>query len=71
MIALVLILIYFFILVIEFYPLLKEKCGLVKMLVYAVLTLISLTIDILLSLGIRVPSPADPIKKVVLALIGK
>ena len=54
----------------EFVPLYKEKQW-VDLYVNCILFLLSLTIVLLLIFGVKIPSPAEPIGKVITSIIGK
>lgn len=61
---------YALIITFEIIPLYKDK-NKYKMFFYLFLSTFSMIITILLSLGVELPSPADPIKNIVISIFGK
>ncbi|MCT4594536.1 MAG: hypothetical protein N4A57_09740 [Anaeromicrobium sp.] len=64
------ILVYVIIGAIEITPLVKKKKK-KDLTVYLVLYTLALVLSVLISIGVKVPSPAIPIQKMVEAVIGK
>ncbi|MCB2305342.1 hypothetical protein LGL08_03885 [Clostridium estertheticum] len=67
---LLIIIFYIIIMFIETVPLLKEK-NRGKTILYFSLIIFSMTISILLSLGMQLPSPSNMIKNIVVSIFGK
>ena len=55
----------------EIFPLAKAKEKKRELVLYSILFSLAFTISLLLSLGVEIPSPADPIEKVVMFVLGK
>lgn len=66
----VVIIIYGVIGILEIPPLVKKKEK-KDLIVYISLYSVALVLSVLISLGVKIPSPADPIKKIVEYIIGK
>ncbi|SHH07956.1 hypothetical protein [Tepidibacter thalassicus] len=64
------ILAYLIIGVIEIVPLLKKNQK-KELVLYSITFILAFVISILLSLGVKIPSPAKAIEKVVLTVLGK
>lgn len=64
------ILIYIIIIIIEIIPMVRDKK---RNMIFTYITLmaISLILSVLLSLGVKIPSPASAIERVVFAIIKK
>ncbi|MBW9171255.1 hypothetical protein [Clostridium estertheticum] len=67
---LLVIIFYIIIIFFETVPLLKEK-NRGKTILYFSLIIFSMTISILLSLGVQLPSPSNMIKNIVVSIFGK
>ncbi|MBU3214359.1 hypothetical protein LL033_03660 [Clostridium estertheticum] len=67
---LLVIIFYLIIMSLEIVPLLKEKNN-GKIIFYFSLIIFSMTISILLSLGVQLPSPSNTIKNIVVSIFGK
>ncbi|MBW9151698.1 hypothetical protein [Clostridium estertheticum] len=67
---LLVIIFYLIIIFLETVPLLKEK-NRGKTILYLSLIIFSMTISILLSLGVQLPSPSNTIKNIVVSIFGK
>ncbi|MBU3099157.1 MULTISPECIES: hypothetical protein [Clostridium] len=67
---LLVIIFYLIIIFLETVPLLKEK-NKGKTILYFTLIIFSMTISILLSLGVQLPSPSNIIKNIVVSIFGK
>lgn len=66
---LLIILAYLIIGIIEIIPLIKNKQK-KELILYSVTFISAFTLSVLLSLGVKIPSPAKPIEKVVKFIIG-
>jgi hypothetical protein len=55
----------------DFLPLYQEKKKKKEIGVYAVLALLSLGVAVLLSFGVRIPSPEKPIREFITSIFGK
>ncbi|WP_053955687.1 hypothetical protein [Inediibacterium massiliense] len=67
--VILIILAYLIIGVLEIVPLVKKKQK-KELILYMTLFLTAFVMSILLSLGVKIPSPAKPIERVVKAVIG-
>lgn len=67
---LLVIILYTIVMFFEGFVLLKEKNN-GKTALYFSLIIFSMTISILLSLGVQLPSPSTPIKNIVLSIFGE
>jgi len=61
---------YIIVIFFEIVPLLKEKNN-SKIIFYSSLIIFSMTISILLTLGVQLPSPSNGIKNIVISIFGK
>jgi uncharacterized membrane protein len=64
------VLMYFIIFLLEGLPLLKDKQK-GSLILYFTIFIISFSLMSMITLGVEVPSPSEPIKKVVFILLGK
>lgn len=64
------IIVYAMLALYEFVPLYKER-EVNTLVINGVLFLISFITAVLICLGVSIPSPADPIKKVITSIFGK
>lgn len=64
------VLFYILICIIELVPLIKKKRK-KEIWVYSSIITIAFTLSILLSMGVKIPGPTEPIKRFVFAAIGK
>ena len=63
------ILAYLIIGIVEIIPLIKNRQK-KELILYSIIFISAFTLSILLSLGVKIPSPAKPIEKVVKLIIG-
>ena len=70
MVTVLVILGYIIIGFIEIVPLYKKKQK-KELILYSITFTIAFVMSVLLSLGIKIPSPAKPIEKIVLTILGK
>jgi hypothetical protein len=68
--VLIVLILYVIVMFFETVPLLKEK-NRGKIIIYFSLTVFSMIISILLTLGVDLPSPSNGIKNIVDAIFGK
>jgi len=70
MVTVLVILGYIIIGFIEIVPLYKKKQK-KELILYSITFTITFVMSVLLSLGVKIPSPAKPIEKIVLTILGK
>ncbi|MBF8984066.1 hypothetical protein IZY60_11005 [Lutibacter sp. B2] len=70
MVTVLVILGYIIIGFIEMVPLYKKKQK-KELVLYSVTFTIAFGMSLLISVGVKIPSPAEPIKKIVLVILGK
>ena len=70
MVVVLVILAYIIIGAIEIVPLVKKKEK-KELVLYSATFLFAFVISVLLSLGVKIPSPAKPIEKIVMTILGK
>lgn len=70
MVTVLVILGYIIIGFIEIVPLYKKKQK-KELILYSITFTIAFVMSVLLSLGVKIPSPAKPIEKIVLTILGK
>lgn len=62
--------VYAFFILIDAIPLVKKKLWMV-LAIYSILITTAYVFTVLTELGVKIPSPADPIKQLVISIVGK
>ena len=70
MVVIFVILIYIIIGCIEIIPMIKQKKKR-ELILYSPLFISAFVMSVLLSIGVKIPSPAEPIEKIVMTILGK